>query len=307
MDKCYLFLISGYSGVGKDTFADQFINKYSSVKFGITDTPRRQMMSIFGFSEIQMFGASSHRNIGDLRFPKALFHKWNLIKFNQSTASSWGMEYEEDMWFTVGWYDEFKEDIKLWKGVHKFPIIGNENLFPNYGPILIGEGNPNFWLSPREVLQKQCACTQDMYEDVWINDSIQSQSSWIKNNYKLPNKFTRNDQTYTQSKGFIQSSIIWKDKCSIICSDIRHKHEINYVHKHMNSLNYIPVVIRIKRPGIENPPYDHRSETEQSSIPDESFDFVINNDSDTSHLSYIADEIMSIIDSGNYQPKKELV
>ena len=54
------------------------------------------------------------------------------------------------------------------------------------------------------------------------------------------------------------------------------------------------LVIRIKRKGIEEPPYDHPSETEQTQVPDEWFDAVIQNDSTLEVLEQRALELLEM-------------
>jgi hypothetical protein len=91
------------------------------------------------------------------------------------------------------------------------------------------------------------------------------------------------------------STIRKHDGFIVTCfSDFRHRHEIRHV-RNVKADGFIPIVIRVKRPGIEKPPFDHRSETEQAEIPDNVFDAVIDNDGTIPDLHSKVDELMARI------------
>jgi hypothetical protein len=48
----------------------------------------------------------------------------------------------------------------------------------------------------------------------------------------------------------------------------------------------------VKRKGIEKPPFNHRSETEQTEIADNEFNYVINNDGTIKDLHEKVDHII---------------
>jgi len=52
-------------------------------------------------------------------------------------------------------------------------------------------------------------------------------------------------------------------------------------------------LIRIKRPSVPNPPYEHRSEVAQATIPNETFDAVIDNDSSLESLHKKVQEVVN--------------
>lgn len=66
--KHYVLCISGYSGSGKDEFANQIITDTEAPKIGLADPAKRHMADVYGFTEEQLFGPSSCRNAGDLRY-----------------------------------------------------------------------------------------------------------------------------------------------------------------------------------------------------------------------------------------------
>lgn len=302
MESVYLFCISGYSGSGKDTFAKGPIDNNNAVIFGLTDVARRGMMDLYGFSEEQVFGASSFRNKGDLRFPKKdAFCTYQPQKLTGQAAYDLDIPHQDNAWYIVS--DKYTDNLpvsmdgtKLYE--HKFDK--NKCIWT------INEGDPNFWLSPREVLQKHCAVHMSMYEDIWIQNALETQYGWIRNNFKTDSKVMCSSR-YVRTKGVVNHYCSWENQCILVCTDIRHKNEINFIRNNSDRYNFIPVMIRVKRPGIDKPPFDHKSETEQASISDDIFDFVVNNDASVEQLEIVSNEIVSIIESGNYQPKMDLV
>ena len=90
-------------------------------------------------------------------------------------------------------------------------------------------------------------------------------------------------------------------------SDFRHVHE----HRKARSVSgkkgkdFVTktVLLRIKRPGIETPPFDHRSETEQCLIPDRAYDFIIDNDGTLDDLYESVDKMMDWTRFSGWTPK----
>jgi hypothetical protein len=150
------------------------------------------------------------------------------------------------------------------------------------------EGDPVFWLSPREALQKYMELMNTLYSNTWIRKGIEDHRSIATNRY-----------TYSKTAGLLPRTrpILNADKemsnsLVITCfSDFRHIHEHKLARESTgNSLT--PVLIRIKRPTITKPPFSHRSETEQTRIRDEAYDFIINNDSSLEHLYQMIDDMV---------------
>jgi hypothetical protein len=72
--------------------------------------------------------------------------------------------------------------------------------------------------------------------------------------------------------------------------------------RQMTTEFFIPVLIRVKRPSIPNPPYNHRSETEMATIPDSVFDFVVNNNGTVEDLHGFAKLILQAIKLPGFFP-----
>ncbi len=62
--------ITGNMGVGKDTMADYIVSKYGFVKISMADPFKRIAQDIYEFSDEQLWGPSSARNMDDTRYPR---------------------------------------------------------------------------------------------------------------------------------------------------------------------------------------------------------------------------------------------
>jgi hypothetical protein len=306
----YIFLISGYSKTGKDEFALSLIGKHGATKIGMIDVPRRHMMEIFHFTKEQVFGASQHRNRGDLRYKKPIFHHLGVAPWNEMASKKYQilMPDNKTYYYCILGRDKFEAEVS--KHSHLFPnrdyiqaykdvsISGDRiGLASHRVLFIIEEGDPVFWLSPREALQIHCGALQDLYENVWVEKFVQTQVGWFATmrpespDSRLSHALVSNPFDYNQAEGFISIPRYWVSDVIIVSSDIRHRHEIRYVKEHAEEFGYIPVGIRMKRPGVTAPPFQHRSELELATIPDSAFDFVVNNDGTVEDLHHKADLI----------------
>jgi hypothetical protein len=278
LPKHFMVCISGYSGTGKDEVAKRLIAKFGAFQTGLADPAKRHMADLYGFSEDQLFGPSASRNAGDLRYPKDSFFDKNL------TVSEFCSEnYPKDL---IG---NLEPGVIYWQSSGRGFHLPNKPALP-YIPLRLGSGitlipdrHPYFWLSPREALQKYCEIMNSMYLDTWIRKGIEihKKLAELDTNNKI---FT---YKYSPMLGLEFNTLGTRHRAVgnspiITCfADFRHKHEINLTRK---TTDLIPVLVRIKRPSVPDPPYDHRSEVEQSTIPDSVFDFIINNDSTLENL-----------------------
>lgn len=294
--KHFMIGISGFSGSGKDTVAAELIDKFQAIRIGLADPAKRHMADLYGFTRNQLFGPSSERNAGDLRYPK--YHKLDLIKCNVDTigttfidsADSHHVPHSLDKsktyysFSSVDW-DRIKSTSNLLHKVLYETVNGGKRIY------YIEIGDPRFWLSPRETLQKYCELMNDMYLDTWIRKSIETQLE-VANNY--PN------YTYDEMEGIVHKNDSMKRPDFLItCSpDFRHWHEIKLLRSSARE-NTTVILIRVKRPSIPKPPYQHRSEIEQTSIPDSEFNFVLDNCESIECLNVKTEKVMrTILDSG---------
>jgi hypothetical protein len=264
-----IICVSGFSGSGKDEFSDYAVSKFDGVKAGITDKTRRFLIDMYGFSEEQMFGSSEMRNKGDMRIPKDFWKSMDRI------------EEEEYICIRPKGLDE----ITMKMNIGEFKKDGND------GSIKIKKGDPRFWLSPREALQKHCAQFDNLCSTTQIESAI-SISHMIEHRF-----------TYTREYGIGATNHRSKPYNFIVFSDFRHAHEFEFM-KSGKIGRIKPIFIRIKRSGVEVPPYDHRSETEQAKISDMAFEFIIENDRNIEHLHNETYHIINQILSNKIEEKE---
>ncbi len=98
---------------------------------------------------------------------------------------------------------------------------------------------------------------------------------WVNYALRVHEKLQIGDCYYDQREGLRWTSSVegvMTPKKSVVISDTRFKNELTLIQAAGGK------VIRIKRPGVEVPAWQHASETEQMEIPDDEFDYVLDND-----------------------------
>ena len=250
--------VSGFAKTGKDEFCKQLVKNWGAVHTGLIDPGKRHVADLYEFSEEQLFGPSEFRNKGDLRYPKNSFHEMGFFR-----APAFG----ENVWATLKPNDK----IIRWRSDDK-----------DYG--IIETGDPRFWLSPREVLQKYGEIMNDMYTNTWVDKGIKTHLELASGPY---------NKAYSRMNGIIDVPVRERPSPFITCfSDFRHWHEIRAVRKLENVKS---VLVRIRSKRVPNPPFDHRSETEQLTIPDSTFDYVIMNDGTLESFQRSADTVINSV------------
>jgi hypothetical protein len=137
----------------------------------------------------------------------------------------------------------------------------------------------------------------DMYLDSWVRKGIEDQRRIASGQF-----------SYTRMGGLAAGAPPAGPgpESFVTCfSDFRHKHEVRAARAAASDA-LVPVLVRIKSLRVPRPPFQHRSETEQVSIPDSEFDFVVHNDSDVRALHGSADMIMEAVRSGTVRPTTEI-
>lgn len=196
--------VSGFSGSGKDTVADEICrdpwilgetNRGSwFVKLAMADGIKRICHDVFDWSYEQLWGPSATRNIPDKRYPREggfLTPRFAL----QALGSEWG---------------------------------------------------------------------RNCYENVWVELALRLSKQLVGSS----------EYVYSQVRGVIPASKVgpiepWK---GVVIPDCRFKNEFSLLREAGAKL------VRVKRKGLEEPPYRHPSETEQTEVPDDYFDYVFHND-----------------------------
>lgn len=127
------------------------------------------------------------------------------------------------------------------------------------------------YLTPRYSLQTLgTEWGRDCYPDTWVDYAI-----------RIYNKLQAGDCYYDFREGLRWTSSVegvMTPKKSVIISDTRFKNELRLIQAAGGK------AIRIKRPGVDAPAWQHRSETEQMEIPDDEFDYILDNDGDLNDL-----------------------
>jgi hypothetical protein len=290
----YMVCISGFAGAGKDECASQLTKHHYAVQTGLADPGKRHMADAYGFTEQQLFGPSPFRNAGDVRIEKNLFHEKKLEKFigplpqrTEAGIDKYQIDEDADYWY---YRQDHVEHIRPhWMN----PVDSKTTVF-------VKKGDPEFWLSPREALQMYLEQMNKLDVYTWIRKGVEDQlllatGRW---GYERMRGLVRADDEHFLSTKMVGT----QTKDPITCfADFRHIPEVEYVRTlaARSLVPFFPILVRVKRPSITKPPYNHRSETEQTKIRDAAFDFVVNNDQDLPHLYAQIDDIIHRAKSGD--------
>jgi hypothetical protein len=299
----FIFCVSGFSGVGKDEFCNRLSNSHGAIHTGLADPAKRHMADTYGFTKEQLFGPSQARNAGDKRHLKASALAAGAVPVSKEEASSDLRLLEKDgfEWWMVDLSHGDRQCDELIEAILKASRECVDTSGKKGERILtkrIDEGklrayfkdnDPIFFLSPREALQEYCALMNSL-----------CLSTWIRHGVDLHRKLARSPRlSYDRMEGLVGLAVSGSNrdmsKDFFTCfSDFRHWHEIKHVREEEAKFeDFKPVLVRIKRPGIEAPPFSHKSEMEQLSIPDSEFDFVIDNCGSIEDLWEKADIVVS--------------
>lgn len=302
--KQFMICISGYSSSGKDEFARVLVEEHQAPKVGLADPAKRHMADLYGFTEDQLFGPSASRNAGDIRYPKPGFFSAGLC-ISSARAEEPPAELRGELKPGIQYWEMSSRNVTpaAYEASRKLPFVLGQL---GDATIYVPEGHPSFWLSPRESLQLYCELMNTLYGDTWIRKSVNTHMRLGGTTEISGHRF----MTFAYDRMF-GLTVPSPDKLVpapedggtfFSCSaDFRHKHEFNLARK-MRTDDFIPVMVRVKRPSVPNPPFDHRSETEQATIPDSFFDFVVNNDKTVEDLHEQAKEIIRTVQIPGWQP-----
>lgn len=128
---------------------------------------------------------------------------------------------------------------------------------------------------------------RSLYELVWV-DMLLRQVKLLDTGTS-ENLIAGEGVTYHQATGVTRAEGEIERPTGVVVTDCRFRNEI----RHLKANN--AVIVRVKRKGIEEPPSDHLSETEQATIPDSSFDFIIENDGELADLEPKVDGLLAYL------------
>jgi hypothetical protein len=142
--------------------------------------------------------------------------------------------------------------------------------------------NETDFITPREVLQAFGTVGRNCYKDIWVEYAIRTYNKLQLQNY-----------SYDIKKGII------KDNCencyprttNVVISDCRFQNEFAAL-KSAGAF-----MIRLIRPGsgLSGKTANHESETEQASIPDDSFDAILYNSGTLEELKEKVENIVNYL------------
>jgi hypothetical protein len=295
--KHYIFCISGFSGTGKDEFCKRLVNRHGAVQTGLVDPAKRHMMDLYGFTYDQLFGPSQYRNSGDSRYPKHVMHQLKAREciLNELPDSV----NKEKNWWCITLSKGYVEIMALEEIFDKLPFMEFQDNGIEKIRYFFEDNNSEFFLSPRETLQQYCELMNNLYGDTWIKLGIDVHRKLAKINSQL-GRWVKFKYKYDRSCGLVRNESLTYSKGPIITcfSDFRHIHEFRYTRKARTKFgDFEPIFVRVKRPGIEKPPFDHKSEIEQVSIPDSAFNFIVENKGTIRELYDKVDEIVKKVKS----------
>lgn len=292
----YMFCFSGYSGVGKDECAGHLVRTRKAVHTGLADPAKRHMADLYGFTKEQLFGPSHCRNAGDRRYPKNVLrdagfkpHEGEATDESMSGALRPGKRY-------VVVESRNLPGTGSVRGRPGWPEVPWQPLTLGKARYFVEDDHPNFFLSPREALQLYCNLMNDLHLDSWIRKGVEVHRQLAycadpKNGMSVGyDRMSGVLDSFNDPDGEGRRRHDHRLPFFTCFSDFRHKHEISRVRA--DPQDYVPVVIRVKHPGVTKPPYEHRSETEQATIPDSWFDFVIDNDGTLEELYAKVDAVV---------------
>lgn len=295
-----MICVSGWSKTGKDTACERLVQNHFGVQTGLADPAKRYVMDVYGFTYDQVFGPSESRNAGDPRIPKNVYLDFGAEPCSALTDPPSG---KGPGWHYIDLDDEDVATNSLTPALSKLgPGVSVGAGFQRY---FFQDNNPDFFLSPREVLQKHCEQFNDFHINTWIRKGLDLQVDLARVNYRAEKWGWR--YNYQKDKGLVPypRTDEWFNHSQpvVTCfSDFRHIHEFKMAREY-DSQDRTVVLVRVKRPGIVKPPFDHRSENEQTLVRDSAFDFVIDNDSSLQNLYLKIDRIVEVTKSNSYKSK----
>lgn len=311
--KHLMVCISGFSGTGKDEVAGRLVSAHGAVQTGLADPAKRHMADLYGWTEHQLFGPSSARNAGDERYPKEIVRELSIRYFGEAEDVRCfpSLRLRENVRDGKRYYTiktrHIPEVESISGGKDKPPAWPEAPWVSNrlgQATFFIEHDHPRFFLSPREALQQYCEKMNQLHLDTWISKGIDvhaqlatiHQLDALESGSQVFMKYS-----YSRMMGLVGNDVRdgtrWQptDGSFITCfADFRHKHEVRLARK-APARGIIPVLIRVKRPSVPVPPFDHRSEMEQVQIPDSEFDFVIDNDGTLDELRTKVDKVVETI------------
>lgn len=239
-----IVIVNGPAGSGKDTVAQMIVDKVGGQCIAQADPMKRLCWEVFGFSELQLWGASELRNAEDPRYTNDM--AWGEAEARLAVAGPGWLEsialsayFQEDL---MKWFENLESQMKMEKRV----------------------------LTTRVALQTLgTEFGRQVSKNVWVNNATTTAKALLEGGNK-----------YTRLQGLYPSFGDPGQKLVVI-TDGRFRNEILNVNLlNGRSIKISPPTRRtsdaaaVESAGIKG----HASESEQTSIPDFWYNMVYIND-----------------------------
>lgn len=253
----YVLSVTGHAGAGKDTVADVFVEA-GFLKIALADPMKRFLGDTFLFTDKQLWGASKFRNTADKVFKKedAWTDCWGRL---QVTGRPW-----------IHTLLPNARPLEVEKAFHAL-----EDWFHT---LRAAHPNP----SPRACLQTLGTewGQAKLYPNVWINYMYRTAMTLTSGDYGYSHRFGLVDYPpHPQIRG-------------IIVPDVRFSTEFQFFKDTpgCKMFRIIRPIVAKTAPNVGV--FEHRSEIEQKSFADSSFDVIIQN---TGSLTNLLDTVQVLV------------
>lgn len=253
-DRRRIIGIAGFAGTGKDTLADVFVAR-GAIKVGLADPVKRAARSIFDFPIEHLWGPSGNRSIPDKRYLRG-FGGLGWVCRTCCEAAHKGQPFEEK---TLGG-------------------IGPRSCAAKCGITLEAKDmaythTPEF-LTPRLALQRLgTEMGRECYQNVWVDHLLRTHDQLMQPPTPVQGGTVVSRYHYTNGvwpEAIMGDRTMPPPPSCVVVPDVRFANEVEGIRAAGG------LVIRIHRGGVDAP-YQHASELELKSIPDNAFDFVFFN------------------------------
>lgn len=241
--------ISGKAGSGKDTVADFLVKERGLVKVALADPLKRICKDVFDFTDEQLWGPSADRNKPDLRYPRGFHLTCGCLATHINKRCEGPVK-----WWIYGirtYCENHANDLEWYR----------DQLFAQPEP-------PLEYLTPRHALQQLGTnWGRDCYENTWVEYALHVAKELLEGGYVYSSKRgLESEYGHPQSPQFPYSGVV--------IPDVRFLNEIDGLRAAGAK------IIKVKREGhgLQGPAGKHASETEQDAVPDDSFDYVLQNE-----------------------------
>ena len=267
-----LFIIGGGAGSGKDTAAEMMVERRGGVMIAQADPMKRFAQAGFDFTTVQLWGPSDSRNAPDDRYAlmkggKLAFEKAKDRIFYSGLAEEWLREIGAVQAYKhlERWFDKLQEDY----------LVDNKVLTPRATLQLLGTEFGRA-VSP----------------DIWSHYALNCAGALL-----------RGGVGYDKTLGVFPDKSNPGHRLAVI-TDGRFRNEILNVVSNggraIKIVNPAPPDDTVEKAGVAG----HVSESELKGIPDEWYDFTIENDK-SKGLNHLADLVSDMMVGFGYKPRRK--